>query len=412
MMRAFHIFLCLGWGLLGLASAYAQRQPDTLSILVGPTVDQREYRNYRLSKFLKRRARDFDSLRLQRRADQHYTLFWYEGNGEPSIRLARDSVIAAAQAQVEHIGQFRLQTWRTIQQALDQGEQPRVSLTTLQGDYFQARAVGRVGSALRFRTDFGVLVLPLEDLAQLSRLDPTSAPKNRFYGFPNPSASRYLFAPSAIPLRQGEGYYQNVFFTVNSINYGFTDRLALTAGTELISWLSSVFVRDLSFLPAFTNVKVARPFAKNFYAGGGVLAAGAVGMDYAIGGALAYGIATYGDREKNVTLGLGWYGLGGSERDGYLNRAPVITVGGMARISRRIGLVSENWIVPRVHPNYRNVLGYLGTVMAFSAGARILTPQVSFDLALVMAGEAYQDGSADFTPFPLPFLGLVYRFQR
>ena len=47
------------------------------------------------------------------------------------------------------------------------------------------------------------------------------------YFFPNPHATRYFFAPSAIPLKKGEGYFQNAYIIVNSVQIGITDNFSM-----------------------------------------------------------------------------------------------------------------------------------------------------------------------------------------
>ena len=47
---------------------------------------------------------------------------------------------------------------------------------------------------------------------------------------PNPHPSRYFFAPSAIPLKKGEKYYQNALFLVNSFQVGLNDHFSIGGG--------------------------------------------------------------------------------------------------------------------------------------------------------------------------------------
>jgi hypothetical protein len=203
---------------------------------------------------------------------------------------------------------------------------------------------------MTFSTDLGTFVLQLEDLTALDIRAPTEpVPSSHRFAFPNPSPTRYLFAPSAVPLRQGEHYYQNVMLTVSSINWGITDRLALSVGTELISLLFTVFNDGTVIVPAFTNLKYAAPVRDKFYLGGGLLGVGGL-VDQSIWGVgLGYGVATWGDIEHNVTLGAGlasggaWSSFG---RDA-VGLRPVLSLNGMTRLSDRFALVSENWYFPR-----------------------------------------------------------------
>ena len=63
--------------------------------------------------------------------------------------------------------------------------------------------------------------------------------KNGEYWYPNPNSTRYLIGPTAIPLKAGEGYYQNIDLLLNSFNVGVTDFLSIGGGFELITTFST-----------------------------------------------------------------------------------------------------------------------------------------------------------------------------
>ena len=46
----------------------------------------------------------------------------------------------------------------------------------------------------------------------------------------NTHSTRYFFAPSAIPLKKGDKYYQNALFLVNSFQAGLTDHFSIGGG--------------------------------------------------------------------------------------------------------------------------------------------------------------------------------------
>ena len=62
--------------------------------------------------------------------------------------------------------------------------------------------------------------------------------------------------------------------------------------------------------------------------------------DRAVGAGLGYGALTYGGADDNLTFGLG-YGF----VQGDIGSTPVLLLGGQKRISRRVSLVSENYIL-------------------------------------------------------------------
>ena len=75
--------------------------------------------------------------------------------------------------------------------------------------------------------------------------------KSGEYRFPNPNETRYLFAPSAINLKKGEGYYQNTYLLLHSFNYGITDNFSIGGGFEFLSTIS--VIGDSYFNPIMDN---------------------------------------------------------------------------------------------------------------------------------------------------------------
>lgn len=254
----------------------------------------------------------------------------------------------------------------------------------------------------------------------------------------NPNSTRYLFAPSAITLPKGSGYFQNVMVGLNSVNYGISDHVTITGGLELFSTFASMFLGEAIAI-GFINVKTGFQVHEKLYIGGGLLAGGAVFQDGGRG-ALGYGLITYGSPNSNITIGAGLGNVFGEWKDD-----PAITINGMHMVNRKIGLVTENWInlsrekspltdEGTYDDNYNYVPGsvigtsfYSNTTFVFSGGLRIISGKVTFDIALVSSGERYlRDHMYDkapssgivrrdykntnWIPFPLPFLGLVYKF--
>jgi len=181
--------------------------------------------------------------------------------------------------------------------------------------------------------------------------------KNRIYWFPNPHATRYLYAPSAFNLKKGEGYYQNTWLFLNSFNVGITDNISIGGGLEL---LSTFAFRDPIF---FITPKVGFKVTEKFHAGGGVLFARIPGISLGT----IFGTGTYGFKDHNITGSLGWGFV-----DGEFSQRPIITLSGMTRVSKRVALVTENWLIPTD--------SYYGV---FSYGVRFLGEKIAVDLAFI-----------------------------
>lgn len=201
-------------------------------------------------------------------------------------------------------------------------------------------------------------------------------------GIPNPNPTRYFFAPSAFNLKKGEGYYQNTYLVLNSINYGISDHFSIGGSVELISTFSTI---GDHWTPLYLiTPKFGFEVAKNVNVGAGLLIANA-GVHAGL--QLAYGLVTYGNPENNVTLALstGWF-------DGDYLPHPPITLNGMFRLGRKTSFITENWIVPSIGSLY-------------SYGVRFFGSKISVDLGFLNNKEIIQG-----IVIGIPYVDFVVKF--
>lgn len=149
------------------------------------------------------------------------------------------------------------------------------------------------------------------------------------FSTPNPAASRYLYAPSSIPMEQGQGYIAQRYAIFSSVAYGVSDNVTVLFGTLT------------PFPPALTigGLKVAGKVSDKVHIG----VAGEIftmPIDGAILAAVGAGSVTYGTKDDHVTLSSG---VIGGEMFGEI--ALPIVISGHKRVSERVGLVTENWLV-------------------------------------------------------------------
>lgn len=255
---------------------------------------------------------------------------------------------------------------------------------TKDGSVFQGVYLGQSGAGIRLLTDSaGEITIPMSELKSFRILDERNF-RNGEYWFENPNATRYLFSPSAYSLRKGEAYYQNTYLVLNSFNYGITDRLTIGAGFELISTFSGEPI-------FFITPKYSFPISDKWNAGAGVLYANAATDDFS-GLGIGYGLITYGNRDNNATLGVG-FGYVDDEVSG----KPVFTLSGMRRISRKMALVTENWVVP--------LDGYYGV---YSYGVRFMGEKITVDLAFLNNA----DIARDVLFIGIPYVDFVVKFGK
>lgn len=225
--------------------------------------------------------------------------------------------------------------------------------------------------------------------------------------FTNPNATRYFFAPSAIPLKKREGYFQNAYLLANSVNVGVTNNITIGGGVVI----------PLLF---YVTPKVSFRAGKNFYVGGGVLFTQSFLEDFGLSAGIGYGLATYGTYEHNITLGAG-YGFAKFDDEYKQTPMPIVTVNAMSRIGRKLSLVTENWLIPRTgydrettgydpwgqpytQLTYENKNFYSA---ALSLGLRFM-PGVRTSIDFAVVGVHTDPGK---NVFLLPYLDFVYKFN-
>jgi len=199
------------------------------------------------------------------------------------------------------------------------------------------------------------------------------------FAFANPHDTRYFFGPSGIPIKKGNGYYQNILVTTNFVNVGLTEHISVGGGFEFISTITGNPVW-------FLTPKLGFEVAKNVHIGGGVIVAGIAADDII---SLGYGVVTLGNTETNLTIG-GGYGFA----NGDLSTFPTIMISGTHRVSNGLALLSENYIIP-IDGNTT----YLGI-----HGLRLLSKKNAFDIGAIVIPEIF-----DFIP-ALPYVGYARAF--
>src|SRR5438874_91131 len=81
--------------------------------------------------------------------------------------------------------------------------------------------------------NFGTVTISRDSIKQLQVLAADSYKNGKFF-FPNPNSTRYVVSPSAIPLNKGEGYFQNTYLFLCTINYGVTKNISIGGGADVI----------------------------------------------------------------------------------------------------------------------------------------------------------------------------------
>ncbi|MCK5782287.1 MAG: hypothetical protein KAH10_06830 [Flavobacteriales bacterium] len=241
----------------------------------------------------------------------------------------------------------------------------------IDGDKYVGQIIRRDSTSILLKTSNADMIIPTSSIKNIKRYDYFGK-----YKFPNLHDTRYFFAPSAIPIKKGSGYYQNIEVVLNFVNYGVTNYFSIGGGFEFIT----LFSGEVPII--FLTPKVGFKISEKFHAGAGVL----FGTKFANGSmGLPYLITTFGSSESNISIG------GGVSISGETFGLPVILFSGTARVSNYIALLTENYIlVDNDNPYYIGI-----------QGIRVISKENAFDIGLMVLPEI---------GFPIPFVGYVRTF--
>lgn len=258
---------------------------------------------------------------------------------------------------------------------------------TRDGATLIGRVVAVTADSVRLRSASGETQLALAAVASLRTAPASAVRRDGSVWFPNPNPTRLLFAPTAFALPRGTGYFSDYYIVLPGVAYGVTDRVSIGGGVSLIPGAGAQQL--LYFTP---KVQVARREGAALAVGG--LFATVPNFDRGDGSGrtesfgLLYGVGTVGSADNNASLGVGF---------GYAGRAfsssPAVMLGGQARVTRRVALVSENYYVPSA---------YSGALLSY--GVRLMGEQLAFDLGF------FNPTSAPIFP-GVPYVGALINFR-
>ena len=259
-------------------------------------------------------------------------------------------------------------------------------IETIDGKEYYGYILSRDDAVIRLKTAMlGVISIPAGSVRSIEPVGPQLIREGEVWA-DNPQATRYFVSANAYGLKKGEGYYQNIWVVFNQVSIGISDNASIGIG------MLPLFLFGGAPTPVWLTPKFSFPIVPGkFNVGGGALLGGVIAEDGGFFG-IPYGIATFGSRDRNLTLGLG-YGFAGGE----WAPAPTVTLSGITRISRRSYLMTEN-LIPSIGED-------VGGIISF--GGRTVWTGISLDYGLIIPVGA---GIDSFVAIPL--IGLVVPFGK
>jgi len=268
-------------------------------------------------------------------------------------------------------------------QAQNSTDTSLVRIITADGNEYTGEIVGKDSLKVYLKTNNLGEIGILKSNIRLQQKLKVQQIKDGKVWFENPQSSRYFWAPNAYGLKEGEGYYQNIWVMWNQVSYGITDNFSLGGG------IIPLFLFAGAPTPIFILPKISIPVQQDkFNISAGALIGTILGESKSTFGIL-YGNTTVGTRDNNVTFGLG-YGFAGDE----WASSPMINIDGMFRLSSRGYFITENYYVNT---------GDNG-VAVISLGGRWIIKKAALDFGLFLP-------VADTETFiAIPWLGFTIPF--
>lgn len=242
------------------------------------------------------------------------------------------------------------------------------------------RAIGRVekveGNRVTFRTEAGA-VLEVDAAQVVSAEIVHGKIVDNTYWPEDSNPTRLFFSPTGRTLKKGQAYFGVYEMFVPFVQYGVTDRLSIGGGTPLFVGGGE---HPVWFTPKLQLI--AEPTTQVSI---GVMHF--LNIDNAALG-IAYAAGTKGTTDTAVTVGLGWaYARSGGHSAG----AAVLMLGGEHRVSRRIKLITENYIFEDLN--------------LISGGIRFMGDRLSADVGFFTALNVGELGAA-------PMVNFVWTFGK
>ena len=202
--------------------------------------------------------------------------------------------------------------------------------------------------------------------------------------FPNPMPARYMLGHSAFNVQKG-GLYLHSFFGVytQGLMYGITDNLSAEAGTSL----GTLVVGSPSY---YGHLKYGFPIAKNLLGAVSIAHGGMISLiiiPFSFNITTLNALLTYGNKERNLTFGLGYNEGSSGVSFGWIQgrgdfRGMTYSLRGMARVSKRLALITENWLPGKGLSNPFEIESLL-----LSGGLRIMWRKTALNFLILINTE-------------------------
>lgn len=261
---------------------------------------------------------------------------------------------------------------------------------------------GKILSKTEYETivqtkNLGNLKINNEKIKSINPIDGTIAKTGKVM-FKNPTAGLYYLSPTAIPLKKGDGYYHNYYGIGNEFCYAMTNNVTVGGGLT-------------GPLGVYLTAKVSTSVNQYAHVGGGVFLGNSIfpivrNSNFGVG--LGFCSFTVGNIDHNLTATV-CYGFVNSQNSTDLMKQPLMQFSGTVRVSKKLSIVSENWLVSvNGDPFSRGYKQDSHYEPFISYGCRILNKRGSFDIGFLNTPALWENNFL----VGMPYIGFLVRFGK
>lgn len=259
-------------------------------------------------------------------------------------------------------------------------------IETKDGNTFVGHIVDQDNRVIHFETEgLGIITILKQDIVEMRVISKEKIVEGIFWD-DHVQSTRYFWQPNGYGLKKGEGYYQNVWILFNQFSVGVTDHFLIGGG------LIPLFLFGGGSTPVWITPKFSIPVKKDkFNLGAGALFATVLGEGINLG--IPYATATFGPRDKNLSVGVG-YGYA----DGEWANSPTFSFSALIRTGQKGYFLTENYFIST---------GDEYIMLLMFGGRRILGRKAGLDFGLVLPLSPNLD-----TFVAIPWLGITIPFGK
>lgn len=208
------------------------------------------------------------------------------------------------------------------------------------------------------------------------------------YRRPDPNRSQLFMLPTARPVGSGLAYIADKQLFAPVAAFGVGNMVSVRGGITMLPFTAQ-------FVHVAPKLTVVNTSNMSLAAGGMVGRSTAQNDEH---GWTLYGLSTFGHPDAAVTLG------GGYAESGVFTGQPFLVAGAELRVSDRIKLLTENYVVGSGDASF--VEGGLSLVT--SGGFRFIGSQTTADFGVVTTNHMLSGGKVPV----LPVINFAYHFNR